>query len=68
MQIDSLDVSYLTEDRLISIIREQGRRLESQKNALSSLNRIKARDVKNTKVFEAFRFFLLVLFNKVKLW
>lgn len=72
MKIDSLEFRELihgvTGDRLVSILREQGRRLEAQKKALSSLNRIKERDVENTRVFEAFRFFLLVLFNKVKLW
>lgn len=68
MQIESLEAQYLTQDRLISMIREQGRRLEAQRKALASLNRIKERDVENTKVFEAFRFFLSVLFNKAKLW
>lgn len=68
MQIESLEVQDLTQDRLISIIREQGRRLEAQRGVLSSLNRLKGRDVKNTNVFEAFGFFLSVLFNKAKLW
>lgn len=68
MKTISTKTYEITEDRLISVIREQGRRLEAQRKALASLNRMNERDVKNTKVFDAFRFFLLVLLNKLKIW
>lgn len=68
METYSTEKCELTEERLISVIREQGRRLESQRKELASLSNIRKRDVSLSSVKDSFLFFCSVLFNKIKLW
>ncbi len=68
METYSTETYELTEERLLSVIREQGRRIESQRKELASLSNIRKRDVLSASVKEAFLFFMSVLFHKLKLW
>lgn len=68
METYSTEAYELTEERYLSVIREQGRRLDAQKRELASLNALKKRDTKNTQIGDAFMFAFSVLFDKAKLW
>ena len=44
----------------------QAKKIESQTQELARMNRIYLREVRKTKISEAFRFFIQVIHNKIK--
>lgn len=67
-EYSSFEYDNVTGDRWLSIVREQGRRIEAQRAELSKLNRISKRDIEAATFGEAFYFLLKVLIRKLKIW
>lgn len=44
----------------------QAKKIESQTQELARMNRVYLREVRKTKISEAFRFLIQVIFNKIK--
>lgn len=44
----------------------QAKKIESQTQELARMNRIYLREVRKTKISDAFRFFISVIFNKIQ--
>ncbi len=68
MEIYSSTSYEVSPENMMAVIREQKRRIQRQQNELYRLNMILTINVKKTTVVSAFRFFLVVLFDKTKIW